>query len=119
MRFPRMTTRRWMVLVVVAGVAFWTPGLVATFLTRRGLAAIYGARAQALRSVAQTLAPSVAKADELAARDTRYKITAADDRRALERCGAMADYNAALRRKYKRGARYPWLPVSPDPPEPK
>jgi hypothetical protein len=28
------------------------------------------------------------------------------------------DYYAALRRKYCRAARYPWLPVSPDPPEP-
>jgi hypothetical protein len=24
MRFPRMTTRRWMILVVVGGTAFWT-----------------------------------------------------------------------------------------------
>jgi hypothetical protein len=30
-----------------------------------------------------------------------------------------ADYHAALRRKYERAARYPWLPVEPDPPEPK
>lgn len=29
------------------------------------------------------------------------------------------DHHAALRAKYKRAARYPWLPVSPDPPEPK
>ena len=26
-----------------------------------------------------------------------------------------ARYHAALRRKYKRAARYPWLPISPDP----
>jgi hypothetical protein len=25
---------------------------------------------------------------------------------------------ASIRRKYERAARYPWLPVSPDPPEP-
>ena len=30
-----------------------------------------------------------------------------------------AIYHAALRRKYERAARYPWLPVPPDPPEPK
>jgi hypothetical protein len=29
-----------------------------------------------------------------------------------------ATYHAALRRKYERAARYPWLPVEPDPPEP-
>src|SRR5436309_1037307 len=29
-----------------------------------------------------------------------------------------AAYYAALRRKYERAARYPWLPVAPDPPPP-
>lgn len=29
------------------------------------------------------------------------------------------DYEVAMRRKYERAARYPWLPVAPDPPEPK
>jgi hypothetical protein len=27
-------------------------------------------------------------------------------------------YHAALRKKYEWAARYPWLPVEPDPPEP-
>ena len=31
---------------------------------------------------------------------------------------ATADHYAALKRKYARAARYPWLPVAPDPPEP-
>jgi hypothetical protein len=30
---------------------------------------------------------------------------------------AMAVHYAALARKYERAARYPWLPVEPDPPE--
>jgi hypothetical protein len=30
----------------------------------------------------------------------------------------LADYHAKLRKKYERAARYPWLPVEPDPPEP-
>jgi hypothetical protein len=29
-----------------------------------------------------------------------------------------ADYYAALARKHERAARYPWLPVEPDPPMP-
>ena len=29
-----------------------------------------------------------------------------------------AAYDAALARKYQRAARYPWLPVEPDPPQP-
>lgn len=35
---------------------------------------------------------------------------------AHERLGA---YHSKLRAKYERAARYPWLPVPPDPPEPK
>jgi hypothetical protein len=30
----------------------------------------------------------------------------------------MADCHRKLRIKYQRAARYPWLPVEPDPPEP-
>ena len=31
---------------------------------------------------------------------------------------SMARYHEAMRLKYERAARYPWLPVAPDPPEP-
>jgi len=31
---------------------------------------------------------------------------------------AAAEHEAMLARKYFRAARYPWLPVAPDPPEP-
>ena len=27
-------------------------------------------------------------------------------------------YHAAIARKYRHVARYPWLPIEPDPPEP-
>jgi hypothetical protein len=30
-----------------------------------------------------------------------------------------AKYHEAMSRKYEHAARYPWLPVAPDPPEPK
>jgi hypothetical protein len=36
----------------------------------------------------------------------------------VARCSQRCDYFAALRRNYERAARYPWLPVSPDPAEP-
>ena len=32
---------------------------------------------------------------------------------------SMAKYHDEMRLKYERAARYPWLPVSPDPTEPK
>ena len=34
------------------------------------------------------------------------------------RIEAAISYHAALFRKYERAARYPWLPVAPDPPPP-
>jgi hypothetical protein len=39
------------------------------------------------------------------------------ERRQFLRPGIAEDY-AAIARKYHRAARYPWLPVEPDPPEP-
>jgi hypothetical protein len=32
---------------------------------------------------------------------------------------ALVNYHASLGEKYAKAARYPWLPVAPDPPEPK
>ncbi len=29
------------------------------------------------------------------------------------------NYSRSMREKYRRAARYPWLPVEPDPPEPR
>lgn len=40
------------------------------------------------------------------------------DPQRVERGDALAAYHAALRLKYERAARRPWLPVAPDPPEP-
>jgi hypothetical protein len=34
------------------------------------------------------------------------------------RWAQVADHHAALKRKYERAARYPWLSVDPDPPRP-
>jgi hypothetical protein len=40
------------------------------------------------------------------------------ERAAQRKCRALARYHRALRRKYDLAARYPWLPVEPDPPAP-
>jgi hypothetical protein len=39
------------------------------------------------------------------------------DQQRVARGEQMADYHRKLRIKYERAARYPWLPVEPDPPE--
>jgi hypothetical protein len=46
------------------------------------------------------------------------KQKAARSREAAADCATKAARCAALARKYERAARYPWLPVEPDPPEP-
>jgi len=72
-------------------------------------------------------------AAELGGRATRYSALA-DDYNAKERnswiiaivmdgdCvrypSQWAPYYAQLRDKYRKAARYPWLPVEPDPPRP-
>jgi hypothetical protein len=37
---------------------------------------------------------------------------------AKDYCGWLASYYGSLARKYRRGARHPWLPIEPDPPQP-
>jgi hypothetical protein len=38
--------------------------------------------------------------------------------RYLHRAKALLNYHSELTEKYQRAARYPWLAVAPDPPEP-
>jgi hypothetical protein len=45
----------------------------------------------------------------------RTHWTRDDDLNALRR---ESDYQAAMARKYSHAARYPWLPIEPDPPPP-
>jgi hypothetical protein len=37
----------------------------------------------------------------------------------MDFCDARGRDHLRLKDKYERAARYPWLPVDPDPPEPK
>ncbi len=53
--------------------------------------------------------PHVATKQEMGATSEHYRDVA--DRR--------AHYHSVLKQKYVRLARYPWLPVQPEPPEPK
>ncbi len=49
----------------------------------------------------------------------RLEGMAERQQRSAARTFRMADYHAALSEKCRRAARSPWLPVAPDPPEPK
>jgi hypothetical protein len=92
MRLPRMTTRRWMIAVAILAVGLATT--VALF--RRHLA---------LR--------------QRAAYHEEIERLVTDTAPQLPANAAIRDRHARLKEKYWRAARYPWLPVRPDPPEPK
>ena len=91
MRLPRMTTRRWMVAVAILAV-----GLEAT-------AALFRRHHALLQRAAYH-----EKIERLVT-DTAAQVRAN---------AAIRDRHARLKEKYWRAARYPWLPVGPDPPEP-
>jgi hypothetical protein len=98
---PRFTVRRLMVVVAILALAL----TVYAGIERR--------RAR-LQRVAQhhwekAAANSVVQAD---ANRTIYRASASLRNRQL------AHYHVNLAYKYANAARYPWLPVAPDPPEP-
>ncbi len=92
MRLPRTTTRRWM--IAVAAVA-----LLCLLEHRRrsfeSLAAYH--ESESRKMIAWSINPP------------------GDVLRYAER---VFEWHAALARKYRHAARYPWLPFEPDPPEP-
>ena len=62
------------------------------------------------------LIPGSVEAQERNASDARNRARSAREEAHRER--ARAVWTGALARKYERAARYPWLSVAPDPPEP-
>jgi hypothetical protein len=61
------------------------------------------------------LAPTAAMRKKL---DDALTRSIARHRDRAARLAAEADYYAEPARKYEQAARYPWLPVEPNPPEP-
>jgi hypothetical protein len=109
MRFPRMTTRRWMVVVAVVALSFVGEQ------TRR--------RAARFRLLAQRHAKIESSLRTIAARlslmkPSSYRQLCGQMSRVVRMSPELVEYHAALRLKYERAARYPWLAVELDPPEP-
>jgi hypothetical protein len=137
MRLPRMTTRRWMAAVAIVAVAIGGEMMRRRSVSYRGQANRY-ALAEAkvrtwgknsdqrtaehkkhLRKV-QSFAESGGGAFRASWKSfidsaTRSVTLASEE---AERFHRLAAHYAALRMKYERAARYPWLPVEPDPPKP-
>src|SRR5205085_2724116 len=95
MRLPRMTTRRWMLVIALIAVAIYAEQ------TRRRWAYF---RDQAAHH-AEFEWGSQAYAD-----DARG-VPGGEQR--VERGETLAAYHARMRQKYEHAARYSWLPVEP------
>jgi hypothetical protein len=92
-----MTTGRWIIAVAVA---------VAVATIR--------ARSERFRSLAEYHAARIARWSR--GSDGRYRMYV--DGRGELVTRAASDWHSHLVEKYERAARYPWLLVEPDPPEP-
>ena len=111
MRLPRMTTRRWMIAVAVVAILLGA-GLETgrrSFRFAR-LSDCHSNAALECFHALMTLGGWPPPQDPSPAELGRV--------RNLYRVRALVHYHSALTQKYERAARYPWLPVAPDPPEP-
>jgi hypothetical protein len=113
MRLPRMTTRRWMIVVAVVSL------LISGGLRLKQRRDYFLSLA---RSHAQKMPSSTAEGKALKSRFGSTSGMRGEEilflRRDFDRMMDRADHHAGLVQKYHRAARYPWLPVEPDPPEP-
>jgi hypothetical protein len=108
-----MTMRRWMIAVAAMGLMI---GGGVVLKQRRDYFLSLA------RSHQKEVASSTARGNALKSRFggtagmTVEEITRLHDD--YDRMMDRADHHASLARKYEEAARYPWLPVEPDPPEP-
>jgi hypothetical protein len=111
MRPPRLRLRTLLIAVAVAGMVLGE-GLM---IQRRARLRATSARHAAQEQMWTTLA---AAAGQRPSRRVDWSYRGVRRQTDQGRCRAAADYHARLARKYDRAARYPWLPVAPDPPPP-
>jgi hypothetical protein len=104
MNLPRLTVRWLMLVVAVMGSLSYGLRLWSLNRTFRLQAESHVARKAEAR-VREAWAAKMAKSGYLSAR----RVVAE---------ASKAEYHDSLAIKYERAARYPWLPVLPDPPEP-
>ena len=128
MRLPRMTTRRWMVAVAVVGLLM---GGISSYRIRRRYSEFIGrvrhhelleaAYKEQGRHVADFSRSSSVIMEDLKDDPGSGRLKALRNS-ILQNAASFSqrtEYHADMARKYRHAARYPWLPVEPDPPEPK
>lgn len=116
MQSPRMTTRRWMVAVAVVALLIAASLGAARLTGRAGEYRQYAVWHTAMRNLCLGEADEYRDAGAHRAAGDRREDVESLLREAHER--TLAQHHDALVIKYERAARYPWLPVAPDPPEP-
>ena len=110
MRLPRMTTRRWMLAVALVALSVSGEQMRRRAAQYRWQAERHANIESACRRTADLL-PRMKPAD--------WEGFCGQMARGIRNSPRLAAYHAVLRRKYEHAARYPWLPVERDPPEPK
>jgi hypothetical protein len=105
MRFPRVTTQRWMTAVAVVALLMAIGGEVV--------------RESRLASRYRRLADAYRFAEDLNSGKRTALGVGGRWIRADHGSPEWAAYYGEMRRKYERAARFPFLPVAADPPEPK
>lgn len=123
MRMPRFRIRTLMIAVAVVAVltacaaGAWRLNRLSRYYRSQAAILSHAEKraTEGLKDQEEELA-SIAKRDPLA----RAKLKDFEDvaRHCAGQYAALAEHAAALKLKYERAARYPWLPVEPDPPEP-
>jgi hypothetical protein len=116
MRAPRMTTRRWMGAVAVVALLIGA----ARAMDRRSkrfarLATSHAHVAMEHLSTLMDFGGDPPPLEEI----EKLPPAVQGPARYLHRAKSLVLYHRALKDKYDRAARYPWLPVEPDPLEPK
>lgn len=134
MRLPRMTTRRWIVVVVIVGLLMVGVRLEQRrrlFLSRAQVHEQRAASDPKLESRERKICAEypvlIAELERLQRDKDReparprleiLKVGLDRSRRNLARWANRFAYYEAMAHKYQHAARYPWLAVEPDPPPP-
>jgi hypothetical protein len=108
MRLPRYRLHTFLIAVAVPALDM---GTIVGLARRRESCRRQAAQHRKLSNDARLYAMSI---------DRRYLLwgPSEPERAEMATYERRGDYHAALQAKYERAARYPWLPVNPDRPEP-
>lgn len=131
MLLPRFRIRTLMIAVAVVGLVAWggievrrLGRLSSDYRRRASSAALVRSALLKIHTAAEKLAPVVQETLESTKRYDPDEVPAIEQRLAgiisdRDKSAVEIDYWSNLQTKYEHAARYPWLPLEPDPPAPK